>query len=703
MYIKTGKTKIRKIKMKKTEIKKRLFALFLSAVLVFSSVPFSVVSNAAAVYSSDYRYWSQGASDLEKMRKYGCWIVAQAKLLYETNVNREESFNPDVYYYWQRDNGFVDSGFYQTNGGLSPVSYSKEKGKPLEYLGYFTATEDKLWENINNGYYSILQLNNGGHYVYLDNETSKKKKKLYCFDSWSEQYSYGTRLLSNYKKWDVCYVYKPGDPNDLLRPSKPTLVSAGATCLAGSETTFGWSSVSGAEGYRLRILKESGAAFKSETLKDTTEAKYTLPKGKYTVILTAFNSYGDSPESSLEIEAVTGCTVTFDPNGGTCQTKKLTVTVGAEYGKLPRPKRTGYNFSGWYTAKTGGTRVSASTKVTNTANHTLYARWSHTHSYTSKVTTEATCQKKGVKTFTCVCGDSYTESIETTDHKYDAFTEKATLSSDGVFKVSCVYCQKTVYSSPIAKIAEPSLSATSYTYNGKEKTPSVTAFDSGSNPLYPGADYTVNYKNNVKPGKAAAEITFTGKYAGTKKLLFDIKPSIPKKLSAKQTAKAITVSWNKVEGAFGYRVSLFNRNKKLLKTVETQKTTFRFKELQSGTKYQISVCAFGKSEDGAVYGDESNLLLTATKPVAPQQLSVTAGNGRAKLSWKKSFGADGYTVYYSTNKNSGFKKLETKKRTCTVTGLRINTVYYFKVTANKNVDGKIVSSAFSKRLFARIV
>ena len=42
------------------------------------------------------------------------------------------------------------------------------------------------------------------------------------------------------------------------------------------------------------------------------------------------------------------------------------------------------------------------------------------HSYSSKVTTEATCTSKGVKTFTCsLCGNSYTESIPATGHSYE--------------------------------------------------------------------------------------------------------------------------------------------------------------------------------------------------------------------------------------------------------------------------------------------
>ncbi len=43
---------------------------------------------------------------------------------------------------------------------------------------------------------------------------------------------------------------------------------------------------------------------------------------------------------------------------------------------------------------------------------------SHTHKYTGKVTKAATCSAEGVKTFTCSCGSSYTESISKTAQYY---------------------------------------------------------------------------------------------------------------------------------------------------------------------------------------------------------------------------------------------------------------------------------------------
>lgn len=68
-------------------------------------------------------------------------------------------------------------------------------------------------------------------------------------------------------------------------------------------------------------------------------------------------------------------TVTFNANGGSVTTEQKTVKRNAKYGKLPKPKRSGYTFQGWYTKKTEGERVTAVSRVTKKKSHTLYARW----------------------------------------------------------------------------------------------------------------------------------------------------------------------------------------------------------------------------------------------------------------------------------------------------------------------------------------
>ena len=68
-------------------------------------------------------------------------------------------------------------------------------------------------------------------------------------------------------------------------------------------------------------------------------------------------------------------TVQFNPRSGKVSPTSKTVKFGSSYGTLPNPDRYGYNFAGWYTASSGGDKVTASTKVTTTGTQTLFAHW----------------------------------------------------------------------------------------------------------------------------------------------------------------------------------------------------------------------------------------------------------------------------------------------------------------------------------------
>lgn len=67
--------------------------------------------------------------------------------------------------------------------------------------------------------------------------------------------------------------------------------------------------------------------------------------------------------------------IVFAPNGGRVSSGSKTVICGKTYGALPAPTRRGYTFAGWYTAKSGGSRIGSSSVVRTTRNQTLYARW----------------------------------------------------------------------------------------------------------------------------------------------------------------------------------------------------------------------------------------------------------------------------------------------------------------------------------------
>lgn len=69
----------------------------------------------------------------------------------------------------------------------------------------------------------------------------------------------------------------------------------------------------------------------------------------------------------------------------------------------------------------------------------------HEHSYIETITTEATCETDGVKTFACECGDNYTETITATGHIYENYISNndATYLADGTETAKCNGCELT--------------------------------------------------------------------------------------------------------------------------------------------------------------------------------------------------------------------------------------------------------------------
>ena len=72
---------------------------------------------------------------------------------------------------------------------------------------------------------------------------------------------------------------------------------------------------------------------------------------------------------------LTNYTVTFDAGKGKTSKSKKKINFNKNYGKLPKASRKGYTFKGWYTKKSGGSKVSLKSKYKLTKNRTLYARW----------------------------------------------------------------------------------------------------------------------------------------------------------------------------------------------------------------------------------------------------------------------------------------------------------------------------------------
>jgi uncharacterized repeat protein (TIGR02543 family) len=87
------------------------------------------------------------------------------------------------------------------------------------------------------------------------------------------------------------------------------------------------------------------------------------------------DSAGKKVEKKVEKKIEKKIELRFKAQGGRVNTAKKTVVLNKTYGKLPAASRTDYKFDGWWTKKTGGTRILSSTKVKSAKIKTLYAHW----------------------------------------------------------------------------------------------------------------------------------------------------------------------------------------------------------------------------------------------------------------------------------------------------------------------------------------
>lgn len=258
----------------------------------------------------------------------------------------------------------------------------------------------------------------------------------------------------------------------------------------------------------------------------------------------------------------------------------------------------------------------------------------HQHSYAAAITQPATCTEPGVRTYTCACGDSYTRTIPATGHSWDGGTvttpatctatgqalytcktcgatrtaemakiahkyrwvtkTRATASKDGAAVQTCSVCGATGTKRTINKASSITLSATTYTYNGKVKTPTVTVKDSKGTKLTANTHYRVNQpagRKNV--GRYSVKIQLTGDYTGTVYRYFNIAPKGTGIKSLTAGKKAVTVKLNlQKTQTTGYQIQYGTaKNFRSAKTVNVSNKTASKKltKLSGGKRYYVRV------------------------------------------------------------------------------------------------------------------
>ena len=325
--------------------------------------------------------------------------------------------------------------------------------------------------------------------------------------------------------------------------------------------------------------------------------------------------------------------------------------------------------------------------------------YEHIHVYDEKVIAKGDCLTRGSKVYSCRCGDVYND-VSYGAHSYQNVITKATFKANGKTEKTCKLCGNIQKTTVIPKVTAK-LAKTAYAYSGKAITPSVTVTNADGAVLTADKSYTLKYSSGRKEmGEYAVRITLSGtKYEGTTKLYFNIIPGKPS-ISTDESTDKITLSWEKVKGAKGYRVYSYDTVKKVYKSLKTLTgTSYTISKLEAGTDYAFSVRAYGKADGETIWGSHS-IVKTATVPATVKISSVSSGSaGKVTVKWSATT-ATGYEIYMATGKDGQYKKIKTVTKNTTTSytksSLKTGTSYGFIVRAYKTVGDTKLYGDFSK-------
>lgn len=110
---------------------------------------------------------------------------------------------------------------------------------------------------------------------------------------------------------------------------------------------------------------------KTGTVKVSTSTVFTADTTVYAQWTT--DTVDETVEDDEEPEESTTFTITFDGNNGTSSLETKETRTTGKLASLPTATRSGYDFDGWFTTKTGSTQITTSTVFE--ADTTVYAQW----------------------------------------------------------------------------------------------------------------------------------------------------------------------------------------------------------------------------------------------------------------------------------------------------------------------------------------
>ena len=332
----------------------------------------------------------------------------------------------------------------------------------------------------------------------------------------------------------------------------------------------------------------------------------------------------------------------------------------------------------------------------------MKAKGHNLDSAVKEITKKPTCTEEGVEVYYCVdCKEiARTTALLPLEHKPVRDFSPGSMKKNGYDITKCALCNVVLSERILPKIKEIKV-WDGLICNKKGANPIFTVYIDDTSSLGE-ESYTVKYSGNgKKAGIFTATITFKGLYEGKTTVKYKILPGVATNLKATSSAKSIKLTWDKVYGAYGYKIYQYNTKNKKYTHIATVNgnTSYTVKELKAYTAYKFRVKAYGKSDLGTVDSTGVASVEARTKLTTPDITALTSpAKGKAIIKWKNIGSETGYQVYYSTSKNGTYKKLATTKANIvqySKSGLSKGKTYYFKVRAYKKTNSDNVYSSFS--------
>lgn len=476
----------------------------------------------------------------------------------------------------------------------------------------------------------------------------------------------------------------------LTTPAQPALKSAKS--LGYNTISIEWTKVEGATGYDIYrkttgTYSKIGTVDKQSTVTFKDEKAVTGVRYQYTV-RAFYNKNGIKKVSTYE-NYIHGTAYPSNPN--------LTSVTSVEYNaiELKWDKVDGAN----------GYKIYR--KLPSDKNYKeLITLYGQTDKYTDQTVTCGTTYQYIIKSFRYENGKTYTSG------------NNSAVSCKAVPPVVKVKVASTGYNS-LNVSWEKVNGATGYRIyfkkdNAKNWT-TLATFENGSltscehRKLTTGVNYTYTVRAYYKDGNKTI-------WGGFNQTGVTKKPvtSAPKLVSVtSSTATNVTVKWETVSGANGYKVMRKADGSKTWSTIGTtnsKKLSYTDKKVSCGVKYHYTVRAYRNVSKKPVLGSyNSNGLEIMTIPDRPVVSVSSANYNKLNVSWSRSNGATGYKVYRKVV--NGTYKLIRNISGGAATGftdtVECGTEYYYYVTAyvinNKVEYGSFDSEAVKGKAVPRTV